>query len=164
MTRLDSDGTESRGQGTGLTIGPKVDSLWALRWMAARQFVALGSLAGRRLDRSPPKLTSTLPAKRLTACNLVRSNNAGRFTCSFAGTTTKAETSITSRNTDSHPMKSNPPLMTPTTYHQPLARSPGSLRKHFKGDVIFVVYDIEIDAHGDEYVFVCTAYAKEDKE
>ena len=34
----------------------------------------------------------------------------------------------------------------------------------FKADVIFVVYDIEIDTHGDEYVFVCTAYAKEDKE
>ena len=34
----------------------------------------------------------------------------------------------------------------------------------FKGDVIFVVYDIEIDTHGDEYVFVCTADAKEDKE
>ncbi len=32
------------------------------------------------------------------------------------------------------------------------------------GDVIFVVYDIEIDTHGDEYVFVYTAYAKEDKE
>lgn len=34
----------------------------------------------------------------------------------------------------------------------------------FNGDVIFVVYEIDIDTQGDEYVFVCTAYAKEDKE
>lgn len=62
-----------------------------------------------------------------------------------------------------HRTKSNPLLMTSKRIPRAVRRDgPAIFGRTFKGDTIFVVYDLEIDADGSEFVYVRTAYITED--